>query len=63
MQEYVTDLRGCARCRGEGHPALTFTQLVYPIEVEEGDFTYWAPCPTNGEPILMRVESIEKEKE
>lgn len=50
------DLVGCARCRGDGHSALTFEPLAYPVECEGGaSFTHWAACPTNGQPILMAM--------
>lgn len=55
----TTDLVGCARCHGDGHKALTFQPLTYPLRPDrehEPPLTHWAPCPTNGEPILMRVE-------
>lgn len=39
----------CQRC-GEDH-VLTFRQLVPPID----DYGWWAPCPTTGEPILLRA--------
>lgn len=46
-------LRGCARCRGEGHDNLTFQPLQYPIRFGDGYVaTHWCPCPTNGQPIL-----------
>lgn len=48
-QEITFDLVGCARCDGDGHPGLTFTKLTHPCL----DFTHWAPCPTNGEPIML----------
>lgn len=53
----TTSITGCARCRGAGHEDLTFAPLTHPIELEDelGDpYTHWAPCPANGEPILMR---------
>lgn len=51
------DVNGCARCRGAGHPNLTFLPLTRPFELSvdgvEIIFSHWAPCPTNGEPILL----------
>jgi hypothetical protein len=49
----TVDLNGCARCAGDGHPRLEFTPLTHPLEVGGVTLTHWAPCPTNGEPILM----------
>lgn len=45
---------GCARCGGDGHVRLTFQSLTIPHECAPGEvMTHWAPCPTNGEPILL----------
>lgn len=56
----TVDLNGCARCDADGHTELTFTPLTNPVAVDdtnpEHDLTHWAPCPTNGEPILLRIE-------
>jgi hypothetical protein len=57
-KERVVDLRGCARCHGDGHKQLVFRPLTHPVEMGDGTMTHWAmthwaPCPTNGEPILM----------
>jgi hypothetical protein len=51
------DLHGCARCGGD-HP-VEFLELVEPIPDDDGAGTwaYWAPCPTLGEPILLRSTS------
>lgn len=57
--ERTVDLHGCARCHGDGHTGLTFKPLTHPMEAEPGveayTFTHWAMCPSNGEPILMRI--------
>ena len=62
MSKFLTiDLGGCARCEGEGHPKLVFTELTHPQRIlnEHGDvlhsFTHWAPCPTNGQPIMLAI--------
>jgi len=50
------DQIGCARCGGDGHPGMTFMPLAHPVELDDGTaFTHWAPCPTNGEPILLLI--------
>lgn len=57
-EEEIVDIVGCARCGGEGHKGLLFKPLTNPIIVYTGirhghvTATQWAPCPTNGEPIL-----------
>jgi hypothetical protein len=43
------NVKGCARC-GKDHEGLEFMRLRRPAK----DFQWWAPCPTFGEPILMR---------
>lgn len=55
-QPRTVDLTGCARCWGTGHERLTFKPLTHPFELDDGStYTHWAPCPANGEPIMMRV--------
>lgn len=54
----TTNIRNCARCDGD-HDQLVFKKLSRPFAPREAapiEWTHWAPCPTNGEPILMRVE-------
>ena len=46
----VKRLVGCARC-GRVHRNLSFATLTQPC----GLLTHWAPCPTNGEPILLAI--------
>lgn len=52
--ETVKRLTGCARCGGE-HENIEFKPLTMPCEPDQDgtQITHWAPCPTNGEPILM----------
>lgn len=55
MSDITIDLNGCARCWEDGHAGLLFRELTHPLECDNQEsFTHWAPCPTNGEPILMR---------
>jgi hypothetical protein len=54
------DLTGCARCGGE-HDAVEYRPFERPVPDPEGDFTHWAPCPTNGDPILMRIVEVPDE--
>lgn len=46
----TTSIKHCARC-GENHKQILFTKLTRPHERH----THWAPCPVNGEPIMMIV--------
>ncbi len=49
---------GCARCHGEGHEDVWWQPLTHPMSTSTDVlFTHWAPCPTNGEPILMRTDA------
>ena len=52
----VIDQVGCARCGATTHPQITFTKFKHPIKADPYLFTYWAPCPTTGEPILMQID-------
>lgn len=46
----ATDITGsCARCGGQ-HEGLSFRPLSRPT-----DWTHWAPCPENGEPIMLKI--------
>jgi len=45
---------GCARC-GKTHKDLEIKKL------SNSDFSHWAQCPTNGEPILVKFETTEEE--
>lgn len=62
-------ITSCARC-GQDHAEIVFKQLTHPVQLFEDSrvrnaaffrtpsaqmYTHWAPCPTNGEPILMRM--------
>lgn len=49
----------CARC-GQDHDGLEFQLLTHPMNDSDGIRNYWAPCPTNGEPILMRILQVTK---
>lgn len=51
------DQKGCARCDGDGHPNITYEPLRFPIKLADGfTATHWAPCPTNGQPILYATK-------
>ena len=49
----IARLRGCARCHSE-HEDIAFEPLQHPI----GQYTHWAPCPTNGQPILLTLSRL-----
>lgn len=48
-QMIVAELSNCSRCN-ESHKNITFSLMSNPVD----DFIYWAPCPANGHPILMK---------
>ncbi len=50
---YTLSIKRCARCH-KNHNSLNFTMLTFSFEDDLG-YTHWAKCPTNGEPILMKV--------
>jgi DNA-directed RNA polymerase alpha subunit len=47
----TTDVHNCARCGGD-HAGLTFLPFTRPPP----GATHFAPCPANGEPVLMACE-------
>lgn len=49
-------LTNCARCGGD-HLDLSYRTFARPVPEYDGlgDWTHWALCPTNGEPILIRT--------
>lgn len=60
---FVNSITGCARCGGDGHEDIRWEPLTFPVEDTDGtQWTHWAPCPTNGEPILLTIRD-EKEAE
>lgn len=42
----------CARC-GSNHDNISYKQLFNPID----EFTHYALCPNNGQPILMKTSN------
>jgi hypothetical protein len=45
----------CARC-GEVHENVETKRLTQPVYKDDSStvlYSHWAPCPTNGEPILV----------
>lgn len=50
------DIEKCARCAG-AHTGLEFKLLTRPLSPPEvfWAWEYWAPCPTNGEPVLFSL--------
>lgn len=53
VKVYVQLLTNCARCGGDHH-GIEWRPLQRSID----DMTHWAPCPANGEPILMRMDTV-----
>lgn len=48
------ELFNCARC-GETHHGLIFAPFTRPGDI----YSHWCPCPTSGEPILLRIQQTE----
>lgn len=54
--KFKTTIRHCARC-DKDHKGLEFTKFTSPIEdTDKTIWTYFALCPTNQEPILLKVK-------
>lgn len=55
----IQNVKGCARCGGD-HPGLVFRPLTRAMEPEgtSRSWQQWAPCPTNGEPIMLDVKPL-----
>ena len=46
----------CPRCGLEGHHKIPFYKMHGPVVLEDGtQWTHFAMCPENNEPILWRV--------
>lgn len=51
----ITNIDGCNRCGGN-HDEVEASKLDHPFSPPEAGgitWTHWAPCPTNGQPILF----------
>lgn len=53
----VLDIKSCARC-GEDHGTILFEKLTRPLDAGQHIFGWWAPCPVNGQPIVMQVTEL-----
>jgi hypothetical protein len=54
----VVDVRNCARC-GLNHSAVTFHRMARPVvDLDGTEWVYYAPCPTTGDPILLKNTKI-----
>ncbi len=49
----IVKMNGCARC-GVSHE-IDFKELSAPSVIGGITLTHWAMCPTNQEPILLRI--------
>lgn len=45
-------LSNCARCSVDHYLPIQWRKLARPQVCGDVTFTHWAPCPTNGEPLL-----------
>jgi len=57
VESVTVDVKCCARC-GQDHAQLRFQKLTRPGPRHN----FWAPCPTNEEPIMMSASSDKKKK-
>ena len=58
----VEKLDYCARCGG-AHVNLVFKKLMHSIITDEdhAPFTHWAPCPVNGDLIIVSINNARGE--
>lgn len=55
----LKNIRHCARCGGDHEGELVARPLTQPFAPPEAGgivWSHWLPCPTNGEPIMVRIE-------
>lgn len=53
----ITNIKNCARCGGD-HSEVIGAKLTIPFSPPEAapvTWTHWAMCPSNGEPILIKI--------
>lgn len=55
--EFTTNINNCARC-GENHTNLLFKKFTNDCN----GFTHFAICPTNQEPILLKIVEDNEDK-
>lgn len=53
--EMTVDVKCCQRC-GQNHSQLKFGRLSNPTD----EWRWWALCPVNRQPILLKVEKERK---
>ena len=58
--QFKTNVGNCARCGGN-HDVLLFRKLRRPVVAPDREWTHWASCPENGEPILLRRDLAAKD--
>lgn len=56
----IKKVENCARCK-RNHKDVRFEVFKHPViagPMNNDLYTHWAPCPTNGQPILMAIEVV-----
>ena len=49
-------ISNCARC-GQDHEDIEYESFTHPIvDSDRTEWTHFAKCPTNGQPILIKME-------
>lgn len=51
----------CARCGGD-HENVDTKPFAQPFRLGVDTWTHWAPCPTNGDPILVTGEASSEDE-
>lgn len=62
MEYRTISFDNCARC-GQPHAGLVarrFERAFSPPECAPLSWTYWAACPTNGDPVLIAICDTDK---
>ena len=62
---HITAITGCACCGGN-HEHLDARRMAQPFAPAEAGgltWTHWAPCPMNGDPILIMVTADVDDRE
>lgn len=56
-----TTINNCARC-GETHEDLEFEKLDKPFLEGRARYNHWAPCPVNGQPVMLMGSGLDMNK-
>lgn len=49
-------IKDCPRCTVDHYSVIPWRRLTRPVKGPTYTYTHWAPCPTNHDPVLARLE-------